>query len=199
MSLALRSMAVYCGSSPGNDPVYAQAAVAAGQALARQGIRVIYGGGGVGMMGALADAVLAEGGQITGVIPHFLDTRELKHPQVEDMRVVGSMHERKLIMVEESQAFLALPGGYGTLDELFEVLTWAQLRLHQHPVGLLNVCGFFDPLMAFLEGAVQRGFLTAQDRDRVLMDSDVEVLLERLDAWQPPADTKFHLARRVEI
>lgn len=197
--MTLRSLAVYCGSSPGNDPVFAKAAVTVGQVLARRGIRVVYGGGGVGLMGALADAVLAAGGEITGVIPHFLDTRELKHPQVTDMRVVGSMHERKQIMVQESQAFLALPGGYGTLDELFEVLTWAQLRLHQQPVGLLNVRGFFDPLRAFLEGAVEAGFLTAQDRDRVLVDTDVETLLQRLEQWQPPADTKFHLARRVEI
>lgn len=196
---ALRAVAVYCGSSPGNDPVFAHAAVTAGQALARRGIRVIYGGGGVGLMGALADTVLAAGGQITGVIPHFLDTRELKHPGVKDMRVVATMHERKLMMVEESQAFLALPGGYGTLDELFEVLTWAQLRLHQHPVGLLNVRGFFDPQMAFLDGAVAAGFLSRQDRDRLLMDSEMENLLERLANWQPPADTKFHLARRVEL
>ncbi len=199
MTKSLRSLAVYCGSSPGNDPAYAQAAVTAGQALARRGIRVIYGGGGVGLMGALADAVLGAGGEITGVIPQFLDTRELKHPQVRDMRVVGSMHERKLIMVEESEAFLALPGGYGTLDELFEVLTWAQLRLHQHPVGLLNVRGFFNPLLAFLDGAVESGFLTEQDRARVLMDADIGALLERLAHWQPPTDTKFHLARRVEI
>ncbi len=150
-------------------------------------------------MGVLADAVLAAGGQVTGVIPHFLDTRELKHPEVTDMRVVGSMHERKLLMVEESRGFLALPGGYGTLDELFEVLTWAQLRLHSHPVGLLNVNGFFDSLLAFLDHMVAAGFLSGQDRARVVTDHDIDALLDRLAAWVPPAETKFHLARRVTI
>lgn len=195
---ALSSLAVYCGSSPGNDPAFARAAVAAGRALARRGVRVVYGGGGVGLMGALADAALAAGGRVTGIIPHFLDRRELKHPGVADMRVVRSMHERKLLMVEESRGFLALPGGYGTLDELFEVLTWAQLRLHQHPVGLLNVDGFFDHLLGFLDHLVASGFLSEQDRARVVTDSDIDALLDQLAAWTPP-DTKFHLARRVEV
>jgi uncharacterized protein (TIGR00730 family) len=196
---SLRSIAVYCGSSPGNDPRFIQAAVAAGRALAGRGIRLVYGGGGVGMMGAVADAALAAGGSVTGVIPAFLDTRELKHPAVSDLRVTATMHERKLLMVGQSQAFLALPGGYGTLDELFEVLTWAQLRIHQHPVGLLNVDGFFDHLLAFLDHLVLTGFLTAQDRQRVLTSSDIDSLLDQLQAWTPPLDTKFHLARRVEI
>ena len=195
----LSSLAVYCGSSPGNDPRFIQAAVQTGQALARRGIRLIYGGGGVGMMGAVADATLAGGGQVTGIIPAFLDTRELKHPHVTDMRVTSSMHERKLLMVEQSQAFLALPGGYGTLDELFEVLTWAQLRLHTHPVGLLNVDGFFDHLLGFLDHLVTTGFLSEQDRSRVLTAQAIDPLLDALAAWTPPTDTKFHLARRVEI
>lgn len=195
----LTSLAVYCGSSPGNDTRFIQAAVQTGQALARRGIRLIYGGGGVGMMGAVADATLAGGGQVTGIIPAFLDTRELKHPHVTDMRVTSSMHERKQLMVEQSQAFLALPGGYGTLDELFEVLTWAQLRLHTHPVGLLNVDGFFDHLLGFLDHLVATGFLTAQDRSRVLTAQAIDPLLDALAAWTPPTDTKFHLARRVEI
>ena len=195
----LQSVAVYCGSSPGNDPRFIQAAVQTGQALARRGLRLIYGGGGVGMMGAVADAALAAGGQVTGIIPEFLDTRELKHPHVTDMRVTTTMHERKLLMVEQSQAFLALPGGYGTLDELFEVLTWAQLRIHTHPVGLLNVDGFFDHLLGFLDHLVATQFLTAQDRARVLTAEAIDPLLEALAAWTPPTDTKFHLARRVEI
>ncbi len=153
----------------------------------------------MGLLGVLADAVLAAGGEVTGVIPHFLDRVELKHPGVADMRVVGSMHERKLLMVEESTGFLALPGGYGTLDELFEVLTWAQLQLHSHPVGLLNVNGFFDHLLAFLDHQVAAGFLSEQDRGRVLTAREIDPLLEQLAVWTPPLDTKFHLARRVEV
>ena len=195
----IHSLAVYCGSSPGNDPRFIQAAIQTGQALAHRQIRLIYGGGGVGMMGAVADATLAAGGHVTGIIPTFLDTRELKHPHLTDLHVTTTMHERKLLMVEKSQAFIALPGGYGTLDELFEVLTWAQLRIHQHPVGLLNVDGFFDPLLAFLDHLVSTDFLTAQDRDRILTSSDINHLIDQLQAWTPPSDTKFHLARRVEI
>jgi uncharacterized protein (TIGR00730 family) len=195
----LESVAVYCGSSPGRGIDYIRAAADTGAELARRGIRLVYGGGGVGLMGAVADGALAAGGRVTGVIPEFLDTRELKHPGVADMRVTRSMHERKLIMVEESQAFMALPGGYGTLDELFEVLTWAQLRIHPNPVGLLNVNGFFQPLLDFLERQVKEGFLTEEDRNRVLTDSDPGRLLDALEAWTPPPDTKFALARRVEI
>jgi uncharacterized protein (TIGR00730 family) len=195
----LHSLAIYCGSSPGNDPHYVQAAVQTGQALARRGLRLVYGGGGVGIMGAVADAALAAGGQVTGIIPEFLDTRELKHPHVTDMRVTSSMHERKLLMVEQSQGFISLPGGFGTLDELFEVLTWAQLRLHQYPVGLLNVDGFFDHLLAFLDHLVTTAFLSAQDRARILSAPGIDPLLDQLQSWTPPADTKFHLARRVEI
>ena len=187
------SIAVYCGSSPGNDSRFIHSAVQAGRALARRDIRLVYGGGGVGMMGAVADAAL------TGVIPKFLDTRELKHPGVADMRVTASMHERKLLMVEQSQGFIALPGGFGTLDELFEILTWAQLGIHQHPVGLLNVDGFFDHLLGYLDHLVATGFLSGQDRGRVLTAVDIDTLLDLMAAWSPPADTKFHLARRVEI
>jgi uncharacterized protein (TIGR00730 family) len=198
-STTLNSIAVYCGSSPGNEPRFIESAVQTGKALAQRGIHLIYGGGGVGLMGAVADAALTAGGQVTGVIPEFLDTRELKHPHVTDMHVTATMHERKLFMVENSQAFVALPGGYGTLDELFEVLTWAQLRIHSHPVGLLNVDGFFDHLLGFLDHLVTTGFLTAQDRARVLTAHTIEPLLDELAVWIPPSDTKFHLARRVEI
>jgi uncharacterized protein (TIGR00730 family) len=196
---AIQAIAVYCGSSPGNDPAFIQAAVTTGRTLAQNRIRLVYGGGGVGLMGAVADAALAAGGEVTGIIPHFLDTRELKHPNLTDVRVVNSMHERKLLMVEASQAFIALPGGYGTLDELFEVLTWAQLRIHQNPVGLLNVNHYFTPLLQFIENMVGSGFLTQQDRERILVSDSIDSLLSQLHNWQPPADTKFHLARRVEI
>lgn len=194
-----RSLAVYCGSSPGNDPRFVAAAVETGRALAQRGIRLVYGAGGVGMMGAVADAALQAGGAVTGVIPHFLDTRELKHPSVTDMRVVSSMHERKLMMVEESDGFIALPGGFGTLDELFEVLTWSQLAIHAKPVGVLNVDGYFDGLLQCLDGMVDRGFLRRDDHDRLQSADDIGVLLDRMTQWQAPKDLKFTLARRVEI
>jgi uncharacterized protein (TIGR00730 family) len=189
------SLAVYCGSSPGHDPKYPAIARAMGQLLAQRGIRLVYGGGGVGMMGAVADGVLDAGGEVTGVIPVFLNTRELKHPGVSDMRVVETMHERKQIMVTEAGGFIALPGGFGTLDELFEVLTWSQLAIHQRPVGILNVDGFFDGVLGTLDLMVERGFLRQEDRDRVVAAAGPEALLEAMAAWQPPGTLKFTPAR----
>lgn len=189
------SLAVYCGSSPGLDPAYPAMARRLGGLLAERGIRLVYGGGGVGMMGAVADGVLAAGGDVTGVIPVFLNTRELKHPGVADMRVVQTMHERKQIMVTEAAGFIALPGGFGTLDELFEALTWSQLAIHDRPVGVLNVDGFFDGMLATLEVMVNRGFLRQEDRDRVVSATTPEALLEAMAAWQAPGTLKFTLAR----
>ena len=166
-----------------------------GGLLAGQGIRLVYGGGGVGMMGAVADGALAAGGEVTGVIPIFLDTRELKHAGVRDMRVVTTMHQRKQIMVEESEGFIALPGGFGTLDELFEALTWSQLAIHDRPVGILNVEGFFDGLLATLDAMVARGFLRAEDRGRVVAAETAGALLEAMAGWRPPGSLKFALAR----
>ncbi len=192
------ALAVYCGSSPGNDPRYAAVARETGRMLADRRIRLVYGGGGVGLMGAVADAVLAAGGQVTGVITRFLDTRELKHPDVPDMRVVETMHERKMLMVDLSDGFLALPGGFGTLDELFEVLTWSQLGIHQCPIGLVNTDGYFDGIIACLDGMITRGFLRQQDRDRLIAAPSIGELLPLMEAWQPPTDLKFHLARKAE-
>ena len=189
-----QSLAVYCGSSPGYDPKYPAIARDMGHLLARRGIRLVYGGGGVGMMGAVADGVLEAGGAVTGVIPTFLNTRELKHPGVSDMRVVDTMHERKQIMVTESGGFIALPGGFGTLDELFEVLTWSQLAIHQLPVGVLNVDGFFDGVLHTMDQMVVRGFLRQEDRDRVVSAASPEALLEAMAAWEPPGTLKFTLA-----
>jgi uncharacterized protein (TIGR00730 family) len=189
------SLAVYCGSSPGNDPKYAALAWSMGQLMAERGIRLVYGGGGVGMMGAVADGVLAGGGAVTGVIPVFLNTRELKHPGVADMRVVNTMHERKQIMVTESGGFIALPGGFGTLDELFEVLTWSQLALHDRPVGVLNDEGFFDGVLTTLDVMVERGFLRPEDRGRVVAAETPAALLAAMEAWKPPGSVKFLLAR----
>jgi uncharacterized protein (TIGR00730 family) len=191
-----RSLAVYCGSSPGNAPTYAAVARETGRLLAQRGIRLVYGG--VGMMGAVADAALAAGGVVSGVIPHFLNTRELMHPGVQDMRAVNTMHERKQLMVELADGFIALPGGYGTLDELFEVLTWGQLGIHPSPIGLVNTDGFFDGLLACLDGMVTRGFLRQQDRDRLVTAPTIALLLPLMEAWVPPAELKFVLARRAE-
>lgn len=194
-----RTLAIYCGSAPGHDPAFAEIAHATGENLARRGIRIVYGGGGVGMMGAVADGSLRAGGQVTGVIPEFLNTRELQHPHVTDMIVVKSMHERKMRMVEEAEGFIALPGGFGTLDELFEVLTWAQLGIHGHAVGLLNIGGFFDGILQCLDAMVTQGFLVVTDRDRLISAPDLDSLLERMSAWNPPHEIKFTLARRVEL
>ncbi len=191
----IHSVAVYCGSSPGHDLKYPAIARALGQLLAARGIRLVYGGGGVGMMGAVANGVLDGGGAVTGVIPVFLNTRELKHDGVTDMRVVDTMHERKQIMVTESDGFIALPGGFGTLDELFEVLTWSQLAIHDRPVGILNVDGYFDGILVTLDVMVERGFLRQEDRDRVVAAETGEALLEAMAAWQVPETLKFTLAR----
>jgi uncharacterized protein (TIGR00730 family) len=193
----IRSVAVYCGSSPGNDPCFVEIARETGRLLAQRGVRLIYGGGGVGMMGALANGALAHGGKVTGVIPAFLNTRELKHPGVSDMRVVVTMHERKMMMAELAEGFIALPGGFGTLDELFEALTWSQLAIHAWPVGILNAGGYFDGLLACLDGMVVRGFLRPEDRARLVAADHMDSLLNALNEWHAPETLKFTLARRV--
>ena len=193
----LQSLAVYCGSSAGHDPRYLQLAHETGALLARRGIRLVYGGGGVGMMGAVANGALEHGGEVTGVIPHFLNTRELKHPGVADMRAVATMHERKMLMVDLAEGFIALPGGFGTLDELFEVLTWSQLDLHQRPAGVLNMDGYYDGVLSCLDGMVDRGFLRAEDRARLVAAADIESLLTAMEEWVAPAKTKFTLATRT--
>jgi len=174
-----QALCVYCGSKSGASPVYAAAARELGQALAKSGIRLVYGGGNVGLMGILADTVLSHGGQITGVIPEALVSRELAHTGVLDMRIVRSMHERKAFMAELSQGFIALPGGMGTYEELFEVLTWSQLGFHEKPVALLNVNQFYDPLLEMLDRAVTDGFLSAANRERLHVATTVPELVDR--------------------
>jgi uncharacterized protein (TIGR00730 family) len=178
---------VFCGSSPGARPAYTEATEELARLLAAEGIGVVYGGGGVGLMGKLADAVLAHGGEITGVIPRALVDREIEHRQVEDMRVVDSMHERKALMAELADAFVALPGGIGTLEELVEVFTWSQLGLHRKPCGLLDVEGYYQRLADFLDHAVQERFLLEQHRVTLMAESDPGALLERLRAYRPDA------------
>jgi uncharacterized protein (TIGR00730 family) len=176
---------VFCGSSPGARPAYAEAAAAFGELLADEGIGVVYGGGQVGLMGVLADAVLARGGEIVGVIPQALVDREIGHPGVADMRVVGSMHERKALMADLSDAFVALPGGLGTLEELFEVYTWAQLGLHSKPCGLLNVEDYFANIASFLTHAVDERFLPEQHRAMLMVEREPRDLLDRIRGWEP--------------
>ena len=162
----------------GSKPAYEQAAARLGKALAHRGIGLVYGGATPGLMGTIADTVLAEQGEVIGVIPDRMVAREIAHAGLSDLRVVASMHERKALMVELADAFIALPGGYGTLDEISEVAAWAQLRLHGKPCGLLNVEGFFDPLLAYLDHAVAEGFLKPAHRALILDDSDPEHLLD---------------------
>ena len=180
----MKRICVFCGASPGARPEYADATVELARLLVADGIGVVYGGGGVGLMGVLADAVLAEGGEIIGVIPRALVDREIAHRDV-DMRVVGSMHERKALMAELSDAFVALPGGIGTLEELFEVYTWAQLGLHNKPCAILNVAGYFDGITAFLGHAVEERFLRVQHLEVLMVETEAAPLVEHLREYEP--------------
>lgn len=173
-------LCVFCGSSVGARPVYAAAARDLGGVLARRGIGLVFGGGHVGLMGVVADTMLAAGAEVIGVIPEALVARELAHRGVADMRVVATMHERKALMADLADGFVALPGGLGTLEELFEALTWAQLGLHGKPCGLLDVAGFFDDLDRFLDRVVDDGFVHPDSRARLLVDTDPARLVERL-------------------
>jgi uncharacterized protein (TIGR00730 family) len=178
----LGRLCVFCGSSTGEDPAFSAAARAFGRTLARRGTALVYGGGHVGLMGVLADAVLAAGGHVIGVIPEKLAERELAHTLLTELIVLPSMHERKAKMASLADAFVALPGGLGTLDELFEIWTWAQLGFHHKPIGLLNVSGFFSPLLELTEHMARAGFVRARHLELVLPDDDGERLLARLEA-----------------
>ena len=181
----VQRICVFCGASPGARPEYSKAACELAELLAGERIGVVFGGGGVGLMGALADAVLDAGGEITGVIPRALVEREVAHRAVSDVRVVESMHERKALMAELADAFVALPGGIGTLEELFEVYTWAQLGLHAKPCALLNVHGYYDGVAAFLDHAVSERFLREETRELLMVETDPRALLERLRGFEP--------------
>lgn len=176
----MQSVCVFCGASPGFDPAHTEAARVFGAQLARRGVELVWGGGHVGLMGVVADAVLAANGQTYGVIPAFMAQRELAHPRSTKLRVVDSMHERKALMAERADAFVALPGGIGTLEEWFEVFTWAQLGLHDKPIGLLNSGGFFDPLLALLRHMTEQGFVKPAHLDLICHANDAEALLDAL-------------------
>jgi len=189
--MSLRRVCVFCGSSTGSDPVYARSAEALASALTARGIGLVYGGGCVGLMGVLADAVLARGGHVIGVIPDSLLAREVGHRGLPDLRVVASMHERKALMASLADGFIALPGGFGTFEELLEALTWTQLGLHAKRCGVLNVAGFYDPLLALLDHAVSNGFLKPENRDLLRASTDPEALLDDLAAPVEPAPPKW--------
>jgi uncharacterized protein (TIGR00730 family) len=187
----VRRLCVFSGSSPGAQPAYAEAARELGGALAAQGIGLVYGGASVGLMGVVADAALDAGADVVGVIPQALVDREIAHPGVRDLRVVGSMHERKALMADLADGFVALPGGMGTLEELFEVYTWTQLGLHSKPLGLLDVRGYYEQLAAFLDHAVQERFLTAEHREMLVVERSAGALIEAFRRWRPPVRTKW--------
>ncbi len=176
----MKRICIFCGANAGVRAVFSEAATSLGAMIALQSMGVVYGGGNVGLMGVLADAALAAGGEVIGVIPRSLVERELAHSDLSALYVVNSMHERKALMADLSDAFIALPGGFGTLDEFFEVLTWAQLGIHGKPCGLLNVDGYFDHLLAFLDRAVSEGLLLSHNRNMFTVDSDERRLLASL-------------------
>ncbi len=184
-----RRICVYAGAHAGNVAAYSQTAVTLGQTLVRRGYELVYGGGSVGLMGVLADAVLAAGGRVTGVIPEALARRELAHDKLTELEVVATMHQRKRRMAELAQGFVALPGGLGTLEELFEAVTLTQLGYHRKPVGLCNCLGYFDGLTAFLEQAVRAGFVAASHAELLIVDDDCERLILRLERWPNGATT----------
>lgn len=181
----MKSICVFCGSNMGRNPDYEKGAIQLGKEIANRGITLVYGGGNVGLMGVVADAVLSAGGEVFGVIPEFLVSKELAHQGLTRLETVESMHDRKARMAELSDAFIALPGGYGTLEEFCEVLTWAQLGLHQKPHGLLNIAGYYDPLLQFFDQAVTEKLVRPVHRALVLEATEPEVLLDRLSAYEP--------------
>lgn len=187
----MRSVCVFCGSSGGSRPAYAAAARQVGERLARRGLRLVYGGGRVGLMGAVADGALAAGGAVIGVIPEALMRRELAHVGLTELYVVASMHERKALMAEAADAFIALPGGYGTLEEFYEVLTWAQLGIHRKPCGLLDIEGFYAPLVALIDHAVAEGFVHPDHRALILREREIDALLDAMQRYVPPVVTKW--------
>lgn len=180
----MNSTCVFCGASAGHDPAFSQAARTLGRFLAERDITLVYGGGNIGLMGVLADAVLDGGGRVIGVIPKMLVDKELAHHGITDLRIVGSMHERKALMADLADGFIALPGGYGTVEEFSEVLTWGQLGLHAKPLGILNVSGYYDHFLRFLDHAVATRLLRPEHRQLVLEATDVAQLWQRMQDWQ---------------
>lgn len=191
----MKRIAVYCGSSPGSNPAYSQAAKQLGKILAGKEITLVYGGGAVGLMGVLASSVIDAGGEVIGVIPEAIRKMEVACDQIQDLRVVDDMHSRKALIADLSDAFIALPGGVGTIEELMEILTWAGLGFHTKPVGVLNINSFFDPLLKFLDHLVREEFIAPEQRAMLLDHHTPEGLLGQIRDYQPPA---FDKARRAK-
>ncbi|PWU21429.1 MAG: TIGR00730 family Rossman fold protein [Bdellovibrio sp.] len=187
----MKSVSVFCGSNVGNDPVFAQSARALGRTLAEEGITLVYGGARVGLMGEIADSALQSQGRVIGVIPQFLQDKEIAHSGLSELIICSSMHERKLKMFELSQGFIALPGGFGTLDEVFEINTWQHLGLHKFPVGFLNVGGFYDPLLRQIEQMVRSGFLKPELQQTAIMGDNIPDLLSRMKSYKAPDVKKW--------
>jgi len=187
----MKAVCVFCGSSPGSDPAYLEAAQSTGAAIAARGLTLIYGGAKVGLMGAVADAALAAGGKVVGVLPKALMIKEIGHAGLSRLEVVASMHERKARMAELSDGFIALPGGAGTLEEIFEIWTWGQLGFHGKPTGFLNISGYYDKLAGFLDHTVDQAFVKPVHRDMLIFRDQPEVLLDALAAYDAPAASKW--------
>ncbi len=187
----MKRIAVFCGSRSGNDAIYAYQAEKLGKVLAQRGIEVIYGGSRLGIMGAVAQGALNEGGKVTGVLPYFLQSKEVAHEGLSEMILVNSMHERKTRINDLSDGVIALPGGFGTMDEFFEMLTWAQLGLHNKPMGLLNVKGYYDPLDQMVQNMVDQGFLKKSNQSRMIINEDIEELLQKMENSHIPAEQKW--------
>ncbi len=187
----MKAVCVFCGSNPGNDPVYAAGATAMGVEIAKRGMTLVYGGGAVGLMGIVANAALEAGGKVHGIIPRALREKEIGHNGLTELEVVDTMHTRKARMAELSEGFIAMPGGIGTFEELFEVWTWGQLGIHSKPLGLLNIGGFYDPLARFLDGTVEAGFLKQNHRAMAMTDTEPATLLDRMEQYVPSATFKW--------
>ncbi|WP_029904276.1 TIGR00730 family Rossman fold protein [Prevotella sp. 10(H)] len=187
----MKYISVFCGSSSGNENIFAEQATLLGKTIARRGHGIIYGGAHVGLMGAVANGALEENGEVIGIIPEFLKQKELEHKTITRMHIVETMHERKAMMNELSDAIIALPGGYGTMEELFEMLTWAQLALHKKPIGLLNTAGYYDPLVSMSEMMISKGFLKEEYRSLLIVDNDIEALLNAMESFVPLENDKW--------
>lgn len=187
----MKRIVVFCGSSPGTEEIYKTQAILLGKTLAKKNIELVYGGAKVGLMGAVADGVLNAGGKVTGVLPNFLRSKEIAHEGLTQLMVVESMHERKTKMNDLCDGVIALPGGFGTLEELFEMLTWAQLGLHPKPIGILNVNGFYDPLITMVQVMVDKGFLKDINQQMLLVSDNIEGLLQKMENYVAPAIGKW--------
>lgn len=197
--MRLRNITVFCGSSAGTDCIYQKEAFKLGQTLAQKGVGLVYGGAKVGLMGAVADGALQNKGKVIGVIPRFLQSVEIAHERLTELILVETMHQRKAKMDELSDGIIALAGGFGTLEELFEMLTWGQLGLHKKPVGLLNTDGFYDQLLLLADNMVSKGFLKPINRDMLLVDADIERLLDKMHQYEPPLVGKWVAKNRETL